>query len=54
MDDSPIEANLGWLCRNNGSYLGKEAVEKVKINGVKRKLVHLHLNESVDYMYFVV
>lgn len=47
MDDNPVEANLGFTCRKEGEYLGSDAVENLRKNGVKRKLVTLHVKESV-------
>jgi sarcosine dehydrogenase len=44
-DDNPIEANLGFICRKNAKYLGSDAVENLRKNGVKRKLVTLHIKQ---------
>lgn len=44
-NDNPIEAALENLCRKNGNYLGKEPVEWSRKNGVKKRLVHLYINE---------
>lgn len=44
-DDNPIEAALEIVCRRNGKYLGKACVKQCRENGVKRRLVHLHINE---------
>ncbi|XP_057326480.1 sarcosine dehydrogenase, mitochondrial [Microplitis mediator] len=46
MDDSPIEAGLGFLCRRHGEYIGKKAVDKLRADGIKRKLVHFHLKDK--------
>jgi len=44
-NDSPIEAALEFICRKNGKYLGKESVEECRQNGIKKRLIHLHINE---------
>ncbi|OXU31337.1 hypothetical protein TSAR_012682 [Trichomalopsis sarcophagae] len=46
-DDNPIEANLGFTCRKDGKYMGSDAVENLRKNGVKRKLVNLHVKHQV-------
>ncbi|XP_058809540.1 sarcosine dehydrogenase, mitochondrial-like isoform X1 [Phymastichus coffea] len=46
-DDNPIEANLGFTCRKDGKYLGSDAVDNLRKNGVKRKLVSLHVKHQV-------
>jgi aminomethyltransferase len=39
-DISPLEANLGWICKlNKGDFIGREALAKQKEAGLKRKLV---------------
>ncbi|XP_017789303.1 PREDICTED: sarcosine dehydrogenase, mitochondrial [Habropoda laboriosa] len=43
-DDNPVEAGLGFICRNTGKYLGKMAVDRLRKIGVKKKLVRVHLN----------
>lgn len=45
-DDTPLEANLGFTCRKNGEYKGKNAIEKQKKNGVHKRLVFLTLNDQ--------
>lgn len=47
MNDSPIEANLGAVCRKDGHYLGKQHVEKLKQEGVKKRRVFLTLEDQV-------
>lgn len=44
-DDNPIEAGLETVCRSSGKYLGKASVERYRKNGIKKRLVHLHINE---------
>ena len=37
---TPLEANLGWICKlNKGEFNGREALQKQKEAGLKRKLV---------------
>jgi aminomethyltransferase len=37
---TPLEANLGWICKlNKGEFMGREALVKLKENGLKKKLV---------------
>ncbi len=39
-DISPLEANLGWICKiNKGEFTGREPMAKLKEEGLKRKLV---------------
>jgi aminomethyltransferase len=39
-DISPLEANLGWICKiNKGEFTGREPLAKLKEAGLKRKLV---------------
>lgn len=39
-DISPLEANLGWICKlNKGEFIGREHLVKLKEDGLKRKLV---------------
>lgn len=46
-DDTPIEANLGNVCRNNGEYKGKMMVEKQRKHGVHKHLVYLTLDDKI-------
>ncbi|KAK9296853.1 hypothetical protein QLX08_009258 [Tetragonisca angustula] len=46
-DDNPIEAGLGFTCRETGEYLGKPAVDRLRKIGIKRRLVHVRLNDVV-------
>lgn len=45
-DDNPVEAGLGFVCRHDDPYQGKEAVDKLKTIGVDRKLIHVHVNND--------
>ena len=39
-DISPLEANLGWICKlNKGDFIGREPMAKLKEDGLKKKLV---------------
>jgi sarcosine dehydrogenase len=46
-DDTPIEANLGFVCRKSGHYKGKDVVDKQLLNGVQKKLAFFTLKEQV-------
>ncbi|CAK9810550.1 Sarcosine dehydrogenase, mitochondrial [Anthophora plagiata] len=46
-NDNPIEAGLGFTCRNNGNYLGKIAVDQLRKIGVKKKMIRVHLSGTV-------
>lgn len=46
-DDTPIEANLGFVCRKEGEYQGKEIVDRQRENGVSRRLAFFTLREQV-------
>jgi aminomethyltransferase len=36
---TPLEANLGWICKLNKDFLGRDALAKQKEKGLERKLV---------------
>jgi aminomethyltransferase len=39
-DISPLEANLGWICKlNKGDFIGRHKLAELKENGLTRKLV---------------
>jgi len=39
-DTNPLEARLGWLTKlDKGDFIGRKALQKVKENGIERKLV---------------
>lgn len=39
-DISPLEANLGWICKlNKGDFIGRDKLAKLKEAGLKRKLI---------------
>nr|XP_968443.1 PREDICTED: sarcosine dehydrogenase, mitochondrial [Tribolium castaneum] len=47
IDDNPVEANLQGICRKDGQYLGKQHVEKLKEEGVKKRRVFFTLEDQV-------
>lgn len=45
-DISPLEANLGWICKlNKGDFIGREHLVKLKEEGLKRKLVGFEMTD---------
>jgi aminomethyltransferase len=49
IDDTtnPLEAGLGWITKlDKGDFIGREAILKVKTEGLKRRLVSFVLNET--------
>ncbi|KAG5682277.1 hypothetical protein PVAND_011640 [Polypedilum vanderplanki] len=47
-DDTPIEANLGFVCRKDAvSYKGKEVILEQQRNGTQKRLVYLTLKEKI-------
>lgn len=45
---NPLEAGLGWITKlNKESFIGKDALQKVKAEGLKRKLVPMISGEKV-------
>ncbi|XP_023307143.2 sarcosine dehydrogenase, mitochondrial [Lucilia cuprina] len=46
-DDTPLEAGLGFTCRKQGVYKGKEAIDQQRKEGIKKRLVYLTLDEQV-------
>lgn len=47
IDDNPLEAGLGFVCRRHGNYVGKKYVDEIRAKGMRRKLVHVHVKEYV-------
>lgn len=44
---NPIEATLGWITKlDSEDFIGKDAIVKIKENGINRKLVAFVLNDS--------
>lgn len=46
-DDTPIEANFGSICRENGEYNGRNVIDKQRKEGVHKLLVYLTLSEEI-------
>lgn len=48
IDDStsPLEAGLGWITKLTKEFVGKEQIEKLKAEGIQRKLVGLEMLEK--------
>lgn len=45
---NPLEASLGWITKlNKGEFIGREALQKIKADGVKRKLVGLEVEGKI-------
>ncbi len=50
MDETihPLEASLGWITKlHKGAFLGRDVLQKVKADGVKRKLVGMEIEGKV-------
>lgn len=47
IDDNPVEANLAAVCRKDGHYLGKQHVERLKQEGIKKRRVFFTLHDQV-------
>ena len=45
-DITPLEANLGWVCKLGSEFIGQEALLKQKEKGVSKKLVGFELTEK--------
>ena len=43
---NPLEANLGWICKLNTDFLGKDALVEIKEEGLKRKLVGFEMTDK--------
>lgn len=46
-DDTPIEANLEFVCKKRGDYQGRLVIDRQLQNGVNKKLAFFTLNEQV-------
>jgi aminomethyltransferase len=44
-DTTPLEANLGWITKFNHDFLGMQALQEQKENGLSRKLVAFKMTE---------
>lgn len=47
IDDNPIEAGLGFVCRKNGDYLGARHVDKLRKDGVKKRRVFFTMKDKI-------
>lgn len=47
IDDNPIEANLGMVCRKTGEYQGMRHVDKLRAEGIKKRRAYFTLNDKV-------
>jgi sarcosine dehydrogenase len=47
IDDDPIEAGLGFICRKDGEYVGKKHVEQTRKEGTLRKYAFFTLDSNV-------
>jgi len=46
-DISPLEAGLGWICKlDKGEFVGRDALQKLKDDGLKRKLVGFEMTDK--------
>ena len=46
-DTNPLEARLGWLTKlDKGDFIGREAIQKAKEEGIKKKLVGFSTGED--------
>jgi aminomethyltransferase len=43
---TPLEANLGWICKLNKDFLGRDALAKQKEKGLTRKLVGFEVTDK--------
>jgi len=43
---SPLEAGLGWITKLTKDFVGKKEIEKLKTEGIQRKLVGLEMMEK--------
>ncbi|KDR18080.1 Sarcosine dehydrogenase, mitochondrial, partial [Zootermopsis nevadensis] len=46
-DDNPLEAGLDLICREDGDYVGKEALDVIKQKGLKKKLAFFQLQKQI-------
>ncbi len=42
----PLEANLGWICKLDTEFIGRDALAKLKKEGLKRKLVGFEMTDK--------
>lgn len=46
-DDNPLEAGMDFICRDDGDYVGKDALDLIKQKGLKKKLAFFQLQEQI-------
>lgn len=46
-DDTPVEANLEFVCRENGAYKGRNAIDKQRNDGSTKRLIYFTINKDV-------
>lgn len=42
---TPLEANLGWICKLKNDFIGRDALKQQKAEGMKRKLVGFEMTD---------
>ena len=42
---TPLEANLGWICKLKTDFIGRDALKRQKVEGLKRKLVGFEMTD---------
>lgn len=42
---TPLEANLGWICKLKNDFIGRDALKEQKAAGLKRKLVGFEMKD---------
>lgn len=42
---TPLEANLGWICKLKTNFIGRDALKKQRVEGLKRKLVGFEMRD---------
>jgi 4-methylaminobutanoate oxidase (formaldehyde-forming) len=46
-DHTPLEAGLGWAVKNTGDFIGREAIEAQRANGVRKLLAAFTVDPTV-------
>jgi aminomethyltransferase len=44
---NPIEAGLGWVCKKERAYIGKEAIDAMRAGGPPKKLVGIRMHSRI-------
>lgn len=50
-NDNPVEAGLGFICRKNGIYQGKDKIDEMKAKGVSKKRIFLTVPDKNVAIY---